>query len=74
MKMNAETKAMFAKEIDRAKARGLNYWAKAVGSASMRFGATLADAEAKATRDAQAKARAAGCPTMPPAVQSGEIE
>jgi len=64
---------MFAKEIARAKARGMTHWAKAVCCPAMRFGASLEAAEGKAAKDARALARRAGCPTMPPSVQSGEL-
>jgi hypothetical protein len=73
MKMSKESAEMFAKEIARAKARGMTHFAKAVCSPAMRFGATLEEAEKKAAKDALAMARAAGCPTMPPSVQSGEL-
>ena len=73
MKMSEEAAEMFGKEIDRAKARGMTHFAKAVCSPTMRFGATREAAEKKAAKDARAMARAAGCPTMPPSVQSGEL-
>jgi len=71
--MSKEAAEMFAKEIARSKARGMTHFAKAIGSPAMRFGATLEEAEKKAAKDARAIARAAGCPTMPPSVQSGEL-
>ena len=73
MKMSKEAAKMFATEIARAKARGRTHFAKAVGSPTMRFGMTLEDAEKKAAKDARRIARRAGCPTMPPSVQSGEL-
>jgi hypothetical protein len=73
MKMSKQAAEMFAKEIEKAKARGKTHWAKAVCCPAMRFGATLAEAEKKASADARALARAAGCPAMPPSVQSGEL-
>ncbi len=71
--MSKESAEMFAKEIARAKARGMTHFAKAVCSPDMRFGTSLEEAEKKASKDARAMARAAGCPTMPPSVQSGEL-
>lgn len=73
MKMSKEAAEFFAQEIGRAKARGMTHFAKAVCSAAMRFGATLEEAEKKASKDARRLARAAGCPTMPPDVQSEEL-
>lgn len=73
MKMSKEAAELFAKEIARAKARGMTHFAKAVCCPAMRFGATLEEAEKKAAKDARAMARAAGCPMMPPSVQSGEL-
>jgi hypothetical protein len=73
MKLSKESTEMFGKEIARAKARGMTHFAKAVCSPAMRFGASLEAAERKAEKDARAMARAAGCPTMPPSVQSGEL-
>ena len=73
MKMNKATANMFAKEIEKAKARGMTHFAKAVCCPAMRFGASLEAAEGKAKKDARAMARRAGCPTMPPSVQSGEL-
>ena len=71
--MSKESAVLFAKEIARAKAQGMTHFAKAVCSPAMRFGASLEEAEKKASKDARAMARAAGCPTMPPSVQSGEL-
>jgi len=73
MKMSKKAADMFAKEIARAKARGMTHFAKAVGCPTMRFGASAEEAEKKATKDARAMARAAGCPTMPPSVEFGEL-
>ena len=73
MKMSKESAEMFAREIAWAKARGMTHFAKAVCSPAMRFGATPEEAEKKAAKDARAMARAVGCPTMPPSVQSGEL-
>jgi Fe-S cluster assembly iron-binding protein IscA len=73
MKLSKEAAELFAKEIARAKARGMTHFAKSAGCPAMRFGATLEDAKQKAAKDARAIARAAGCPTMPPSVQSGEL-
>ena len=73
MKMSKEAAEMFGKEISRAKARGMTHFAKAVCSPAMRFGATLEEAEKKAAKDARAMARAAGCPAMPPSIQSGAL-
>ena len=73
MKMSKESAAMFAGEISRAKARGMTHFAKAVCCPAMRFAATLEEAEKKAAKDARAMARAAGCPAMPPSVQSGAL-
>jgi len=73
MKMSTEAEELFAKQIARAKARGLTHFAKAVGSGDMRFGATQEEAEKRAAKDAREIARAAGCPTMPPSVQFGEL-
>jgi len=73
MKISKEAADMFATEIARAKARGMKYFAKSVCSPTMRFGATLGEAEKKAAKDARDIARAAGCPTMPPSVESGEL-
>jgi hypothetical protein len=73
MKMSRQAEMLFAKEIARAKARGMTHCAKAIGSHTMRFGATLEDAKQKAAKDARALARAAGCPKSPPIVESVEL-
>ena len=73
MKLSAETEKLFAKDIARAKARGMAYWAKSVCCPTMRFGFSLEEAERKACRDARRLAREAGCPDNPPRVQSAKL-
>ena len=73
MKMNAESATLFASDIAKAKASGNSHWAKAVCCPAMRFGKTLDEAVCKASKDAAAAARKAGCAGMPPSVQSGAL-
>ena len=73
MKMSKEAERMWAKEIARANGRGMTHFAKAMGCPTMRFGATLEEAEKKAAKDSRAMARKAGCPTMPPNIEGGEL-
>jgi len=73
MRLSTYSAKLFEKAIARAKRRGMTHYAKAVCSPTMRFGATLEEAERKAGRDARAMARAAGCPAMCPRVQSGDL-
>jgi len=73
VKLSKEAADLFAAEIARAKGQGMKYFAKAVGYPTMRFGTALEEAEKKAAKDARAEARAAGCPTMPPSIEFGEL-
>lgn len=68
-----ESAKLFASEIARARSRGMRYFAKSYGCPSMRFGASIEEAEARAAKDARAVARANGCPGAPPAIRSGEL-
>ena len=70
-KLSAASAQLFQREINNAMKRGQNYFAKAVGSASMRFGATLEEAEAKAQKDADRIAKRFGGSS--PWVNSGSI-
>ncbi len=71
MKLTREDAERFG--LSTARRRGYRFWAKAVGSPSMRFSRTEGGAERYARRDAAEIARNAGCPQYPPSVQSGEI-
>ncbi len=73
MKLTKKSAEPFAKEIKRAKASGMRYFAKAIGSPAMRFSVSIGDAIAKAKKNARRLARSAGCPANPPSVQFGEI-
>jgi hypothetical protein len=73
MKMSKESAELFASEIARAKKRGMTHFAKSFCCPTIRFGMTLEEAQKKAKKDARKLAREAGCPKMPPSVQSGEL-
>jgi hypothetical protein len=67
-------KALFATDIAKAQAAGMTHWAKATCCPVMRFGRTLAAAQAKARRDAKRLMEDVQAQGMPPSVASGALD
>jgi len=73
MKMNKESRELFASQIAKASAKGLIHFAKPAGLACIRFAASEAEAIRLATNAARKSMRESKTNGQLPSIQSGEI-
>lgn len=73
MRLAPESRAQFAAQIYAAKKRGMTHFAKAVGSSSMKFATSEAEARRLAENAVKRSMRSAKIDGPMPNIQSGEL-